>query len=238
MGTLTNQYAGDVVWQKRPVDLAPDNHVHLYRLQISQNLHLLDDFTALLTPGELRRAGRYHQQKDNTRFKLGRGALRYLLGKYLHAAPGAIEFTHGPNGKPYISGFAEAIYFNVSYSADWILLAIAVSPVGVDVELIQPDFGYQDILTEHFSPAESQWVNNPERFFTLWTRKEAFLKATGQGITQHLKIAPVTNGTHTLHTSLAPADSHWQMTSFNLQTNYMAAVATLRSVGNYKYFEF
>ena len=229
MGKINNQYLSDVNWQKAMPDLAMINsEVHIWRINISQNVSSLNQLKALLNPAERARAGKYLQWKDHDRFIVSRGAQRIILGRYLNTPPEELEFVLGDNKKPHLfSKDGNPLHYNLSHSGDWVVLAIATSQVGTDVELTDEAFKFQDILPDNFSKEEAAYINqenSTERFFTLWTRKEAVLKATGQGLGEHLQITPALNGEHPLHSAITGADKNWISNSFNVQPGYIGSV--------------
>lgn len=230
MGTITNRYLNDVSWQDAAAhDLViSNNEVHVWRINISQNIKRLEQFEALLTTDETLRAGKYKQQKDTYRFIVSRGAQRIILGRYLSTPPQQLQFVLGDNKKPHLIDVdGSIIRYNLSHSGDWIVLAIATLPIGADVEFIDTAFPYQDILEDNFSKEEVDHIgSSPERFFAMWTRKEAILKATGQGLGDHLQITPALNGEHELDASLTGSDKNWQLNSFELCAGYISTVVT------------
>lgn len=146
-----------------------------------------------LTADELARSGRFHQVDDRRRFAVGRGVLRHLLGGHLGRPPLGLEFVLGPYGKPYLGGQgqADAPYFNVSHSGEWVLIALhARGEVGVDVEQIRRGGGgdWDLIAARVFSARELAVLRDSpasardDTFFALWTRHEARLKALGEGL--------------------------------------------------------
>jgi 4'-phosphopantetheinyl transferase len=241
LGTITNRYLINVLWQDDALqELVINNYeVHIWRINISQNIKRLEQFEALLTAEETLRAGKYRQQKDTYRFIVSRGAQRIILGRYLNTPPAQLQFVLGDNKKPYLIGDSgEILHYNLSHSGDWIVLAIAKLPVGADVELVDPVFPFHDILEDNFSRAEADYISaSPERFFTLWTRKEAILKATGQGLGDHLKITPALDGEHSLDTSLTGADKNWQLNSFNISPDYISTVVCEDAGQGLKFFD-
>jgi 4'-phosphopantetheinyl transferase len=227
LGKITNRFLTDVSWQNATEPLPViTGGVHIWRINISKNLQLLNGLTQLLNPAELLRAGKYKQQKDNQRFIVSRAAQRIILGRYLQTPAIALEFILGDNKKPYlVSNSGEVLHYNLSHSGNWIVLAVAQSAVGADVEFVDPAFPFQDILEDNFSAEEGDYIGtSTERFFTLWTRKEATLKATGQGLGDHLKITPALNGEHELDALLTGADKNWLLNSFALHDGYISTV--------------
>ena len=240
MGVISNRYLSDVTWHDITAhnDVISYNEVHVWRISISQNLKRLEQFKALLTPDETLRAGRYKQQKDTRRFILSRGAQRIVLARYLKTQPAELEFVLGDNKKPYLlNKQGAALHYNLSHSGDWIVLAIATVPVGADVELINGSFSFEDILEDNFSRAEAEYTGKlPHRFFTLWTRKEAILKATGQGLGDHLKVTPALDGEHSLSASLTGAGKNWLLNSFSVAEGYMGTVVCQDSGQDFRFY--
>ncbi len=231
----------DVSWQDATAHgfVVSDNEVHVWRINISQKLKHLEQFEALLTPEETLRADKYKQQKDTYRFIVSRGAQRIVLGKYLNTPPAQLQFELGDNKKPHLVGMdGNKVHYNLSHSGDWVVLAIAQLPVGADVEFVDPLFPFQDILEDNFSEEEVNYIGtSPERFFTLWTRKEAILKATGQGLGDHLKITPALNGEHVLEPSLIGTNKNWLLHSFNIAPGYKGTVVCEDAGQPLKFFD-
>ncbi|HEV2393476.1 MAG TPA: 4'-phosphopantetheinyl transferase superfamily protein [Verrucomicrobiae bacterium] len=144
-----------------------------------------------MSDDEIQRAGRFHFEQHRNRFIAGRGLLRAVLARYLCAAPKQIKFAYGTNGKPCLakSTGGDNLEFNLAHSEDVALLAVTRTfPVGIDVERIRPMPDAAELVARFFSPRESaifRGLPSEEQssaFFSLWTRKEALLKATGEGI--------------------------------------------------------
>jgi 4'-phosphopantetheinyl transferase len=195
----------------------------------------------LLNAVELVRAGKYLQRKDHDRFIVSRGAQRIILGWYLNTPPQQLKFVLGDNKKPYLfSKNGNLLHYNLSHSGDWIVLAIATLQVGTDVEFVDESFKFQDILPDNFSMDEAAYIkqeNSTERFFTLWTRKEAILKATGQGLGEHLQITPALNGEHPLHHTLTGVDKNWILSSFSIQPGYISSVVVEDAGQSFIFFD-
>jgi len=160
----------------------------------------LSAFEGILSSLELERARRFRFDLHRNRFVAGRGFMRTLLGRYLQTEPAKLEFSYNPHGKPFLSGaFAKSgLNFNLAHSENLALLAITrVGTVGVDVERIRPLTDADQIVANFFSARESAAFHNLPieqklaAFFNLWTRKEAWLKATGEGIGSRLNAVEV-----------------------------------------------
>ena len=242
LGKIDNRYLSNISWQKSLPGLAINtSEVHIWRINIRQNLSSLNQFKSLLNQAELVRAGKYLQRKDHDRFIVSRGAQRIILGWYLSAPPEQLEFVLGDNKKSHLfSEDGNPLHYNVSHSGDWVVLAIATSQVGTDVEFIDEAFKFQDILPDNFSKEEAAYINKEnsiERFFALWTRKEAILKATGQGLGEHLQITPALDGEHPLHSTLTGADKKWISNSFYIQPGYIGSVVVEDAGQTFKFFD-
>jgi len=144
---------------------------------------------ATLAPDEAARADRYVFDRDNRRFVAGRGLLRAVLGERLDRPPSDVPLSADRWGKPFIVGGGVPLSFNVSHSGDVMVVALGDGrPVGIDVELLRPCPGDVDVARRFFSPAEVAALTAlpssdfDAAFLRVWTRKEAWVKARGQGL--------------------------------------------------------
>jgi len=210
--------------------------VHVWRIELEQRDDLLERFRATLEPDELERAGRFHFEKHRRHFIVGRGFLRYVLSRYLNAKPAALRFSYGTYGKPALAGEHEdtRLRFNMSHSHNVALLAITEGKhLGVDVEHIRSDFASEDIARRFFSRFEVECFNALSReeqvaaFFRCWTRKEAFIKATGKGLSQGLDTFDVTLEPAVPAALLRVEDddtSRWSLSDIKVGGDYAAAL--------------
>lgn len=228
--TLNNQNIGPVSWENGAfVGHDVNGRIDVWHIDINGNLPQISKFRHVLTPGEITRANKYLRATDGDKFIISRGGLRYILSGYLKCLPGEIRFKLTPNNKPEIDHPLSKLHFNLSDSADKVLIAIATSPLGIDVELINPKFSYHAILNNNFSLTEREYISNEDnfdRFFLLWTRKEAILKATGIGLTDHLKLIPSLDGQYAMEGNLLSTQSNWRLSSFKINEDYIATIAT------------
>ncbi|MEF0940978.1 4'-phosphopantetheinyl transferase family protein [Rhizobium sp. BR 362] len=156
------------------------------------------EFAALLSAEELTRAQRFVRERDGQRFIVARGRLRSILGQYLRLPPQKVDFTYNDYGKPAVAlADGSPLHFNLSHSAD--LAALAISDhyeLGIDIEEIR--FLKEDIAGRFFSHKECLILRAlpPEAylegFYRCWTRKEAFVKAHGEGLSLPLDSFDVT----------------------------------------------
>jgi 4'-phosphopantetheinyl transferase len=146
----------------------------------------------LLCPGELERAERFRFPHLRERFRVGRGMLRSLLAKHCGTAAQQLRFEYSEYGKPSLRGFPDCT-FNVSHSGDlWACAIGSGSAFGIDIEHKRPLPDRDALAHRFFAPAEHQAINAyPEAdrsaaFYRCWTRKEAYLKALGFGLSKGL----------------------------------------------------
>lgn len=237
--TLNNKLIDDVHWGESTFcPYLVNEQIDVWRINVTANLPYLGFFKSILNASELRRAEKYLRDSDRNRFIISRGALRNILGKYLKQLPGNIEFKLGENQKPYVDF---GIHYNLSDSADWIVIAIAGSEIGVDVEYVKPDFSFESILKSHFNANEIEYINQADssnRFFKLWTRKEAILKASGAGLTEYLTSITALDGMRTMDDDLLSTGHDWLLSTFMLKENYPVTIAADPLVEKYYFYEY
>lgn len=183
-------------WPQPPAEWQLDAHeAHVWAASLRVDEERADEFAHTLSPDETARAKRFVFDRDRKRFIAGRGLLREMLGHYLHREPGQIRFQYSPRGKPSLAGHAENehFHFNLAHSDDVAVFTFSrTCPVGVDVERMRRMHDAESIAERFFSARETNLLKSlPEAekqtgFFNLWTRKEAWLKATGEGIAKLL----------------------------------------------------
>jgi 4'-phosphopantetheinyl transferase len=170
---------------------------------------------AYLSPDEQTRAARFRFERDRRSFTIARGVLRSLLGRYMHVLPEQVRFAYGAQGKPDLDPQVHGVglWFNLSHSGAVCLVAIAQNTlVGVDVEQLNPRVKQADLVDRFFSTTEQRHYHAlPEEqktaaFYALWTCKEAYLKATGSGLSGSLQRVSVAFNPQALDpTQLDPA---------------------------------
>ncbi|MDQ3983150.1 MAG: 4'-phosphopantetheinyl transferase superfamily protein [Actinomycetota bacterium] len=164
----------------------PEDSLHVWRIDVRRPGEGLRE---VLSPDETERASRFRFDRDRDAFVCTRGALRTLLGAYLGAAPEDVELAYGEKGKPEVP----TLSFNVSHAGDVAVAAFArTGRVGVDVELMRDDVELIPLARRFFTPAENEALGRlPDDelvagFYSCWTRKEAFVKALGEGLSFEL----------------------------------------------------
>jgi 4'-phosphopantetheinyl transferase len=198
----------------------------------------IDSSAQLLSPDEQERAERFHRELDRIQFRLTHSAVRMILAQYLNVGPQELSFASGIGGKPELaSHFRDTgIQFNLSHSSELALLAVArEAVVGADVEWINPEIAIGEIAERFFSAAEIQVLNalpadeRVDAFFSCWTRKEAYIKALGEGLSVPLDSFEVAFGSQRAAALVAvranPAElSRWSMYDLKVPKGYKGAL--------------
>src|SRR5580658_1162587 len=221
------------LWSANPGRLAlgPDE-IHVWRAYLDFEPTSLRAFETTLAPDEKARADRFHFPRDRNAFVATRGILRELLGRYAGRPPSELVFDYGERGKPSLRGApSQPIQFNVSCSQGLALLAFAMGRgVGIDVELIRPSFAGVEIAERYFAPQEIEELRAlppsliAEGFFHCWARKEAYVKARGEGLQIPLRSFRVSL-TPGQPERLESADSaRWSLHSITPEANYVGAL--------------
>jgi len=208
--------------------------VHVWRIRLDVSDKLAARFEPTLAADERERADRFRTAELRRRFVAGRGALRALLGAYLGIEPALVAFSYGHRGKPSLA--TPGVEFNLAHTDDLALCALTVGrAVGVDVERLRPMDDAERIIARYFTSREClEFLEHPraERasaFFRGWTRKEAFLKATGEGLAASLDSFEVSldaGGARLLRVGDDPdAARRWSLVDVDVEPGFVAALA-------------
>lgn len=214
--------------------------VHLWRASLQPQAPVLERLNSFLSPPERLRAARFRFPKDQLRFTAARGILREILSRYTGRPPAELQFGYGPAGKPFLlddNGAPSKLEFNLAHSHGLAFYGIALSAaVGVDVERIRDGLDVEKLSARFFAPAEAELLGSlpdPQRrlaFFRAWTRKEAFLKALGQGLRAGLASCEVSLEAGSDDALLsyrgdALAPRRWRLQDVPVHPEYCAALA-------------
>jgi 4'-phosphopantetheinyl transferase len=237
-GTPVN--LSDSPWRAPPETVALDgDEVHVWQAALDRTPSQIQRFHQDLSVDEQARAERFYFEKDRAHFIVARGVLRAILGAYLGRAPEQLRFCYDSHGKPALTGEAdrEAVRFNVSHSGRIALYAVTRDrEVGIDLERIRFDLAVAELAGRFFSRREIVALGSlptdmqRQAFFRCWTRKEAYIKARGLGLSLPLSEFDV---------SLAPGEpaailctrpdaseaSRWSLQELTPAPGYAAAIA-------------
>lgn len=193
-------------WGPPPPRPVLEGAVHVWCAPLDPAPEAVLHYRTLLAPDERTRADRFRFDQHRRHFTVARGILRTLLGRYLDVDPRRVEFGYGSHGKPSLGGsFADSgLQFNVSHSGELALYAVSLGrELGVDIEHVHPMDDAVEIAERFFSASENVVFRSlpatarEEAFFNCWTRKEAYIKAVGEGLSFPL---------HAFDVSLAPGE--------------------------------
>jgi 4'-phosphopantetheinyl transferase len=206
----------------RRVGFSASGQVHLWLIDLDQPAD-----PSCLSIGEWERAARLVFEENRARWVAGRVALREILAGYTEVDASALAFLYGPNGKPSFAGEG-GISFNLSHSAKFAMLAVTVGDeIGVDIEAVRTDFDPIELGGAVFSTDEIQYLQDGEpatvrdRFFELWTLKEAWLKMLGCGLVDDLPTYSVLTGL-----PFPPTAAMTDLLRIDVADGYKAALAT------------
>lgn len=227
-------------WNTHPdqVELAPD-HVHIWFARLDQSSDSLQRLLDTLSSDERARADRFHFERDRQHYIAARGILRAILSYYLSTKPEQFHFRYTKYGKPYLEreSCAFDLRFNLSHSHGLALFAFTEGrEIGVDIEWIRKGIAQEQIAERFFASEEVAVLRRlpesqqDEAFFNCWTRKEAFIKAKGEGLSRPLDEFVV---------SLAPGEpaallsvkdnpeepANWTLQPLSTVPDFIAAVA-------------
>lgn len=219
----------------------PAGEIHVWQARLDELTGAVSQYAEHLSDDEQERAARYFFKRDSDYYIIGRGVLRILLGFYLGIKPRQVQFQYGSNGKPVLhesySRKAD-LHFNLAHSKDMAVYAFGHDcDIGIDIEFIRPLLDAEQIAARFFSQRENALLSSlPQEqrriaFFNCWTRKEAYIKALGSGLSQPLDQFAV---------SLAPGEparflhiagkaqeeiARWKLNAWTPLSGYVAALA-------------
>jgi len=222
-----------------PGKLINSNEVHVWRVLLDVTPVEFEILLGFLSVDELTRAGRFHFERDQKRFIVARGILRKILGHYLKKNPDDIRFEYTSHGKPILAPGVdkEKICFNLSHSGAFALYAVTQrKKIGIDIEGIRDDIEIDQIARKFFSQNEIDSLEKIDinkrsgLFYQYWTRKEAFLKAGGEGISFPMEKCDVSLISGRVLSPVTVQDNNSEISSLQVQdlfpgNGYAAAIA-------------
>ena len=240
------------LWSPAPKDLIlADNEVHVWRAQLELPSSQVQWLRGILTDDELDKANRFYFEIDRQRFIAARGILRSILSRYITIYPGHLRFSYNQYGKPFLApDFSSTLLnFNLSHSGSVALYAITRNmEIGVDVERVRSGFEYEEIAKRFFSVNEVAVLRTIptekklEAFYHCWTRKEAYIKAHGKGLSMPLdsfdvSFTPGEPPMLLLTRDEPQARSLWTLLDLGSGTSYIGALAVKGTGCRFRYWE-
>lgn len=228
------------------------DHVHVWRAQLDQPAPINSALAGVLTDGERARARRFRSDSHRDHFIVCRAAQRDILGVYAGVAPEAIAFQYSAYGKPSLDGGSERarrIRFNTSNSGQLAVFAVAMErEVGIDVEADRAIPDALPLARRFFSAAEFDALlatpaeSRHRAFLTCWTRKEAFIKAVGLGVSMPLDgfdvtIRPDEPAALRCTRPDPSAAERWSMHSLDMRLGYFGALVVEGTIDGLHFFE-
>ncbi len=231
------------MWKKPPQNLTLNNdEVHVWLINIKNFIKYLDFLTSILSEEELNRSQRYYKKELQNNFIINRGCLRYILAKYLLLNAEDIKFNYNMKGKPFLGNInSNNIQFNLSHTQNYIVYGISYLNLGIDLEKIKLEVKVKDIAKRFFTQDEYDdicklnTIEQSEYFFQLWTAKESYLKAIGEGLSAGLDSINLSKNINQTQWDIKLIKSsiinpkRWQITTLKILENYLMSLALLNN---------
>jgi 4'-phosphopantetheinyl transferase len=219
-----------------------DNDIHVWKTNLKRDDHFIQYLLKILSEDERIRAERFFQKKDQISFIVSRGMRRIILSYYLNEEPSEFRFEYSQYGKPSLATAEGSLNFNLSHSSGLAVYAITRhQKIGIDVERIISNFPCEETAERFFSQRENKELQEIEAgkptehaFFTCWTRKEAYIKARGEGLSMPLDQFDVSVSPHKPAKLLANRINSRDIARWNLMdiVLYPGFVSTLAVEGD------
>lgn len=210
------------------------NEIHLWRIALQDFITEESSLMTLLSADEVERAHRFKFDIHRQRFVAARANLRRVLSAYTQVVPQDISFIYGAQGKPFLQNNPLQLQFNVSHSDDMAVIAVTIeSEIGVDIEKIEPGFK-EGVASRFFSVDENTELKllsgdaQVAAFYRIWSKKEALIKALGEGLFAPLDKFTVSASLLNETISIVHEDTvvPYYIESFFVHVDYAAAFAT------------
>lgn len=224
------------------------NEVHIWLIPFDKIINEISFFEDLLSQNELSRAGRFYFEMDKNKFIVGRGILRLIISKYSGIFPSQINFIYNEFGKPSLEKGQNSMFleFNTSHSASFVTIGITiVAQIGIDIENLERKSDLLELAKRYFAEGEYTKLSSlpkellTEGFYNCWTRKEAFIKALGNGLSYPLDTFEVTLAPYeeTRFSKIAGGNvDEWKLINIKPPSKYVGAIAINRKSNELKYW--
>jgi 4'-phosphopantetheinyl transferase len=236
-----------VIWlpTSRTLQLC-SGEIDVWRADLECPPSVLEKYRASLSVDEQERADRFYFREDRNHYIASRGILRLLLGWYTNRRANDLRFDYGAQGKPSLGNHVNsAVTFNLSHSQGLAVYAFALRrQLGVDVERIRPNIAIEEIAERYFSPNEMSELravppgDRREAFFLCWTRKEAYIKARGEGLRIALDSFDVSLTPGTPAKFRGGVNEGWNLAAFRAAPGCPAALVFGGERAEIRYYHF
>lgn len=211
----------NIIWKNKNQHLPEKTSgLHIFKIAVDEQIQKIEPiYKDFLTAREILKSDRFKHKRDRDSYVVRKYITRELIASFLNVPQNKIEYHEAANKKPIVHG----IEFNVSHSNNLVLIALCHLPVGIDIEIIKEDFSFKSLLSNCFHDDEAVLIqkspNQLTCFYGLWTRKEAILKATGEGLIDEL---PELN---CLPNQITRKTESFNLLSFLVEKHYIASIA-------------
>lgn len=223
------------------------NEVHIWKAKLDVSISLEKKLWHILSADEKNRANKFRFQSDRLHYIAARGILRSILSNYLKIKPSEVSFQYGSQGKPALNP-NHNLKFNISHAGGLALFAMTMNhEIGIDLERIKEEIEIDLIANRFFAPGEIKRLfslpkkDQPQAFFQCWTRKEAFIKAKGDGLSFPLDQFEVSFGAseqgRLIKTAWGENEvANWHLTTFDPEEVFTGALAVYGKVDSIRYY--
>jgi len=224
---------------------SPPDHdeIDIWTIPLDTNHDSTEALKKLLDTQELERYDKLHPNHQH-RYLVSHAACRQILGGYTNTSAKQISYNKNDHGKPALD-HENPVYFNLTHSHDLAILAISkYSEIGVDVEYFKNKASWKKIAQRFFTETEVSYLQNqPEDmqenlFFQIWTRKEAYIKAIGTGLSTSLSSFDATTSKTIKPLNSTKSKAIWYQEDLNLSTQYTGAVAQNTPIKKIRYYSY
>jgi 4'-phosphopantetheinyl transferase len=238
-----NDLAGSIAESDPPASGVSPGEVHVWSHKLRSEDSFYAHATRMLSEAELDKANRYHFEKDKKLYMAGHVFARNVIAHYTSLEPNELRFAQTGNMKPHLVDSPINIKFNLTHSEELVLIAVGFdNDVGIDTEFIMDNFDTDGFAESNFHEnelSEFRKLKGDEQadlFYKIWTRKEAFLKLTGEGINDHLKDIDFSGSKASIKYSSGAPRNLWLCT-WKRKDNYICSLASDKSEPKIRFFE-
>jgi 4'-phosphopantetheinyl transferase len=220
-------------WNKyRLYDNISLDEIHIFKILVADHYQSIKKLIPeILSDSEIEKANRIFSLTDKERYLASKYFLRTILSQWVDATPNQVDFITHEHKKPTVKG----VEFNISHTGEYIVIAVSPEVIGIDLEYINQSFDFGSLLDITFIKEEIEFIGNEPidsaKFYTLWTRKEAVLKASGEGASNNLHLIAC------LAKTVSRRNTTFSLNSFLIENNYVVSTAVTLKAINVNYWQ-